>query len=802
MVIPRSRLFDVAPAGHAAAEAKAALAVAMDKANVAVAIPVSNGPDGRLEALLDQACSLKRVSVADVMLLCLDRSSESRQLAVQMADRILLRPSGPPRKRDIACLYCLSDVLHNVCYGHRCPGAGRYQTSFQDLLPGIMGKLYHALGSKVEATHPEVKDDNLYAGYETVERYIAEVSIRRVLKAWRDLDLFPEPFLLGLEAVAFGGVLAECENPTMDEVFADLEDSSVKSRLQSFAAMEEAALQRQCRNRGLIVAGQALPMQLRQLLLLRLRAYEGYWSRQFPRRGSAGTGTAQFGVGAPPAAKPVVSSTTATTDSSSVPRLVALGAGEDDDVDGVPVDAAELVRLKETKAALAPNTSACDWNHGDGPPARPSPVAPVMASTEAATAALTLLPNAVLHEGLDGEPIGVLELQRYRAAAVARATTAAAAAIAAASAAAPMSAAAASHSLVAAAPGVALADATSAEGGASDIRGPISSSLDSQAIHWLLEAHRRQGEASAAFSSAEVAQPKAVPTRDLAVKRDRKRTSDEINSSRHVISLGAQQRCAPDISSRSRSKELLTRSSQGTSAAVSPTGSAKTGRLQNCGKAQPEDDARNRNHDRRTQNQGYHHKQTRDRDQRDRDRHRHRDRDKECVRILDEEKERDRCHGRDRHSGSATEPGGGHRHRRSKDVIVVVGSRSRSRGRRRTAASAPAWARLPPRDPAAEAASAAAAAAAAANAAAFLLARSRAPLGPLPVASLSTLWPPPPAKGLTNSASTRNRRRSPSMEPDAELDGEAMDDEEEKELLKAKQCQDKEYRRLLRHLQS
>ncbi|CAE8609077.1 unnamed protein product [Polarella glacialis] len=132
------------------------------------------------------------------MAFCIDHSSDARSLAFHVAARILNRSKGPVQSRDLSSLFCLSDILHNTCYAHRRPGASMYRSCFQEVLLSIFNRFHESFTAV-----GDLGDDNSFAS--DVGRYSAQSKVRGVLKAWRELEIFPKAFVDNLEAAAFKG---------------------------------------------------------------------------------------------------------------------------------------------------------------------------------------------------------------------------------------------------------------------------------------------------------------------------------------------------------------------------------------------------------------------------------------------------------------------------------------------------------------------------------------------------------------------------------------------------------------------
>lgn len=326
----------------------------------------------KLEGLLDAAASLSRPAVLEVMVFCLDNAATARSHADQVVSRLLDRPPGPLQSRDLAILYCISDVLYNASHAHRTPGAAVYRQTFQDALPGIMHRLHQATAEMPPGSN----------GSGSLLQLAVKAGVRRLFQVWQEWEVFPQLFVKGLEAVMFGGsfgskgsgipvagssVASAAHNFVRPEV-----PSAVKSKLEAYAVLDLATLERQCKNRGLAVGGSKEESVPRATLLGRLRLFEEYWALRSPKNGH---GSQSGDV-----------PTCGTSTPSTAPTVHQLASPED--VDGEPVDMSMLLRHKARAQATAEVA-----------------IAP---SAHASGASI---------DDLDGEPIGVLELQRWRAAA-------------------------------------------------------------------------------------------------------------------------------------------------------------------------------------------------------------------------------------------------------------------------------------------------------------------------------------------------------------------------------------------------
>lgn len=300
-----------------------------------------------LDSLLDDASSLRSLAVGSVMLFCLDAAASGPAVARAVATHLATRAvacAGPLGNMDFACLYCISDILHNAG-ANRCPGANTYRSVFEELLPGIFHRVYVGL----QAGSAE-----------------AEMRVKHLLKVWRASDFYPTLYLDGLEAAAFGGALAlEAKEQAMSK--------EIRLKLNVYSSLDLIALERRCRNRGLFGSGSSS----KSLLLRRLRIFEEYWAQ---RSKDDVRDTPQ--APEPVAPKPVAPEPVAE------PLAVPLEAG--DDLDGVPLEVE-----RSSKSSRRRITAPSRWS-----------------SLEMAESSHLV----GVEEDLDGEPIGVLELQQWRAA--------------------------------------------------------------------------------------------------------------------------------------------------------------------------------------------------------------------------------------------------------------------------------------------------------------------------------------------------------------------------------------------------
>lgn len=160
-----------------AAEVPPPEAVQLEPAPPVAMPPETQGLILVLDSLLDDAFSLGSFAVGSVMLFCLDAAASpavARAMATHLATRAVAC-AGPLGNMDFACLYCISDILHNAG-ANRCPGAGIYRSVFEELLPGIFHRVYVGL----QAGSAE-----------------AELRVRHLLKVWRASDFYPTLYLDG-----------------------------------------------------------------------------------------------------------------------------------------------------------------------------------------------------------------------------------------------------------------------------------------------------------------------------------------------------------------------------------------------------------------------------------------------------------------------------------------------------------------------------------------------------------------------------------------------------------------------------
>ena len=170
--------------------------------------------------------------------------------------RGLVRALNEPDLRSDALLarfYLVSDVLYNS--RSEAPGAGRFRTSFQELLPDAFKSLGHAV----------LRSDR----FGKLERSRVEVAFRGVLAVWQEWEIFAPLFPKGLEALVFARMAVE-------EVSAKPEKTSgaaLKPKLARWCTAKNAArLPYAARVRGL--SGSALATaQCRA----RLCHFERYW---------------------------------------------------------------------------------------------------------------------------------------------------------------------------------------------------------------------------------------------------------------------------------------------------------------------------------------------------------------------------------------------------------------------------------------------------------------------------------------------------------------------------------------------
>eukprot|EP00435_Cladocopium_sp_Y103_P015615 s2192_g3.t2 len=193
----------------------------------------------------------------------------------------------------------------------------------------------------------------------------AEMRVRHLLKVWRASDFYPTLYLDGLEAAAFAGALAlEAKEQAMSkEIRLKLGAWAAGWKLDVYSSLDLIALERRCRNRGLFGSGSSS----KSLLLQRLRVFEEYWAERSKD---------DFLATPEPVAAPV-----------ETPLEVA-----GDDLDGVPLEVERTSKSSRRRTTSVASPSR--WS-----------------SLEIAESHL-----GGVEEDLDGEPIGVLELQQWRAA--------------------------------------------------------------------------------------------------------------------------------------------------------------------------------------------------------------------------------------------------------------------------------------------------------------------------------------------------------------------------------------------------
>ncbi|CAJ1449578.1 unnamed protein product [Effrenium voratum] len=234
-------------------------------ATTTAAATVPSGPTLVLDQLVDEAASLRKTAVAEVMVFCLEQAAHAKELANQLAARCVALHYTPLGRLELACIFCISDILQNLSYSHRCPGATAYRSAFEELLPSVFHRMYCGLVALGEATG---------------ERSFTEMKLRRVLKAWRDAEVYPKIYLDGLEAAGFAGAL-------QTEAMAQPLSKETRMKLEVYAALDPLALERRCRNRGLwSVSWNQIPPS-KSMLLQRLRVFEDYWSVRSKSSGAA-----------------------------------------------------------------------------------------------------------------------------------------------------------------------------------------------------------------------------------------------------------------------------------------------------------------------------------------------------------------------------------------------------------------------------------------------------------------------------------------------------------------------------------
>ncbi|CAJ1341254.1 unnamed protein product [Effrenium voratum] len=101
-------------------------------ATTTAAATVPSGPTLVLDQLVDEAASLRKTAVAEVMVFCLEQAAHAKELANQLAARCVALHYTPLGRLELACIFCISDILQNLSYSHRCPGATAYRSAFEE----------------------------------------------------------------------------------------------------------------------------------------------------------------------------------------------------------------------------------------------------------------------------------------------------------------------------------------------------------------------------------------------------------------------------------------------------------------------------------------------------------------------------------------------------------------------------------------------------------------------------------------------------------------------------------------------
>lgn len=339
---------------------------------------VTPGPSCELDPLLDAASSLRRSSVAEVMVFCLEHAAQASSLAPRLVSRCL-QARGPLGPADTACLFCVSDVLHNTAYAHRCPGANAYRAAFEDLLPRVFHRLYMGLLALPRAA-----------------RSLEEARVKKLLQAWRDAEFYPTIYLDGLEAAAFAGALGT-------DLAMEPQSKELRMKLEAYAALDPLALERRCRNRGLWThsGSDQLPPS-KSTLLQRLQCFEVYWSGR--------------------ASDPSKARTTDVSEREPTKEVMddIDGTPVMDDIDGTPIQTPLFAELQQQRvlrnhpasAGGAISAAMTGWSWAEGVLPETAPISESPAPFQ-----------GCVDDDLDGEPIGVLELQQWRAARAAKPAT-------------------------------------------------------------------------------------------------------------------------------------------------------------------------------------------------------------------------------------------------------------------------------------------------------------------------------------------------------------------------------------------
>lgn len=192
-----------------------------------------------------------RHSVCDAMVFCLDNAQHAallaRRLTASMGEKELSVDAA------LARLFVISDVLNNSKRGK--PGAARYLSSLQDLLPEAFEQFGREWFRRIE---------------NPIERIRAERRVKEVLSTWQSVSAFPRLFVNGLEALFFAPVLEDANIVPSSEP-----DDLLRRKLTRwFSAADQVRLPSACRLRGL--AGKALSTAACRA---RLCHFERYWHR-------------------------------------------------------------------------------------------------------------------------------------------------------------------------------------------------------------------------------------------------------------------------------------------------------------------------------------------------------------------------------------------------------------------------------------------------------------------------------------------------------------------------------------------
>jgi len=191
-----------------------------------------------------------RQSVFDAMAYCMEHAAQHAAPLAQRLARALGKP-GIGTKAYVARLFLVSDMLHNS--RGTCSGASELGAGLQEMLPETCEKLGRVWLRRIEGQE---------------ERAGAEDTVRQVLGAWQEWNMFPPLFTKGLESLLFAQVFDISAKEAGGEP-----DGRLRQKLTRwFAGLNQSQLPNACQQRGL--AGKALPMATCRA---RLCHFERYW---------------------------------------------------------------------------------------------------------------------------------------------------------------------------------------------------------------------------------------------------------------------------------------------------------------------------------------------------------------------------------------------------------------------------------------------------------------------------------------------------------------------------------------------